>query len=153
MPSTEFYDQAADLDVEQPRTSAPIERWSAAPVERRATNPVTGHGVECECRFCPAGQLAWYEARAAVTLADNKPAVPGPRKPNALVDQAVPIAALLMVFTVCALVLLPVVVPLMTSVTLLIGVAVLGLAVIVVGLGFVAWFGRSLVGSNTTNRR
>ena len=109
------------------------QRQPVAPVVRRETgsvNPVNGHGRGCVCPQCPG----WYERRAAMVDASHAReitgrVVPEPRRPNVLVDQVVPVSILMAMVTVCGLVLLPVVVPLMAiSAVLIVAVAIVMVA-------------------------
>lgn len=107
------------------------QRHQAAPLVRRETgsvNPVNGHGRGCVCPQCPG----WYDRRADLATNAREVAgrvVPAERRPNVLLDQVVPVSILMAMVTVCGLVLLPVVVPLMAiSAVLIVAVAIVMLA-------------------------
>lgn len=74
---------------------------------RSAVNPVTKHALDCRCSRCPM----WYVDRAELA-AGGVAAAPEQRKTNVLTDQVVPVSVLMLVFTACMVVLLPVVAPL-----------------------------------------
>lgn len=124
-----FYDQEVDTRRWEPQgpTSGVVARSTPA-----AVNPVTGHGLGCECKYCPSGQLAWYEARVATM--EGRPAVPAPRKPNPLFDQVVPVCCLLAMLIIGGLVLTPVIVPVITISV----VAVVAIVIALVMLAVVA---------------
>lgn len=104
-------------------TPAPIvyQPTSVAKVNE-PVNPVTGHGLYCQCSRCPG----WYDQRAANAVGIS--VAPPPRRSNVLLDQVVPVSILMAVFTICAMVLVPVIMPLvgMASVISIIGLAVTG---------------------------
>lgn len=118
--------------MEADKTRSEVYSWLAkeqshqhTQVELRQTasvNPVTGHGHDCECSKCPG----WYDRRAdlatrAVALGTPAPA----RRGSVLTEQVVPVCCLLATVTVCGLVLLPVVVPLMAiSAVMIVAVSV-----------------------------
>jgi hypothetical protein len=87
-------------------------------------NPVNGHGQGCLCPQCPG----WYDNRMQLLTRSPVDVVPPARRPNVLVDQVVPVAALMAMVTVCGLVLLPVVVPLLAVSAMM----VVALAIVVV---------------------
>jgi len=95
-------------------------------------NAVTGHGLDCRCSKCPG----WYADRAA--MAADAPEVrvaPAQRAARPLVDVVLPVSVLMAVFTLCAMVLLPVVTPLVALSALSLGLVAICIAVIaVVGL-------------------
>lgn len=97
----EVYDWLAD--TQEPEPARPVARRADA----LAVNPVTGHGRDCECSRCPG----WYNRRGE--LAAGGVADPRPTRPNVLFDQVIPVCCLLAMVTVCGLVLLPVIVPLL----------------------------------------
>lgn len=111
--------------------------WSSRPnagtVETRHpmnVNPVNGHVVGCACPRCPG----WYDARVGGIEAVQPSVVPSERRPRPLTDQVVPVAVLMVVFTLCSVVLVPVVTPLVGLAavsTVAIAVSVVALAVVV----------------------
>lgn len=113
--------------------TAPHGGGEVVRVSRTDVNPVTGHGAGCLCPRCPS-----YAARPV------EPVAPA-RKPNALLDQVVPVSILLVVFTVCTVVLIPFIAPLMTSIVLVLGMGVVSLAI-------VAWLANKLVGSRVAEK-
>lgn len=111
------------------------QRHQAAPLIKRAetgVNPVNGHGRGCECSQCPG----WYDRRDALTPRElhtraihTRGGVAADRGRSAvLFDQIIPVCCLLAMVTVCGLVLLPVVVPLMAISAMMI----VALAIVVV---------------------
>lgn len=90
-------------------------------------NPVNGHVMGCACARCPG----WYEARVETV----RPSVaPSERRPRPLTDQVVPVAVLMVVFTLCSVVLVPVVTPLIGLAavsTVAVAVSVVALAAVV----------------------
>lgn len=138
----QFYDQAQDEQVEamgrggwQPTV---VERHYAPTAyrpRRSDLNPVTGHGRDCECPSCPG----WYEQRTR--LANQAPearSTTPTRQPRPLTDQVVPVAILMMVFTVCCLVLIPVITPMLA-------LGSMSLALMAVSLTVVALVGLSVL--------
>lgn len=125
----EVFDQEVDT---RPRTlrGEVAERTSAQ------VNPITGHGRGCQCPRCPG----WYDSRAAVAARnlENERLVPQQRPANPLFDQVIPVCILMAMVTVCGLILLPVVVPLVAISTLMIValamVIVAGAVAVTVGL-------------------
>jgi len=143
----ELYDWQADTRFDWELSARPSE----GQMERRAysrpesaqptgrVNAVNGHGAGCECPQCPG----WYVARARMgeqAFLSTAPPAPAPRP---LLDQVVPVACLMGITTVCGLVLVPVVVPVLAVGLTAIIVALVVLAVTVVGV--LAVFGRSSV--------
>lgn len=89
-------------------------------------NPVNGHGRGCECAQCPG----WYDRRAALGVPSSpRGVVPAARETRPLLDQVIPVCCLLATITVCGLVLLPVIVPVLA----ISAVMVIALAVTVCG--------------------
>lgn len=160
MPS--FYDWATEersadhtlAPSEPPAVPANTDSWNSPGAGRRggevvireekgaAVNPVTGHALDCACSRCPG----WYAARAAAAVAAERwgtapVVVPPKREPRPLTDQVVPVAVLMVVFTTCMVVLLPVVTPILalTSMALVaMVIAVVALAtVLLVFLGVI----------------
>ena len=140
MPS--FYDWATE---ERSADLAPTPQRGGEVVIREekgvAVNPVTGHALDCACSRCPG----WYAARAAAAVAAEQwggaVVVPPKREPRPLTDQVVPVAVLMVVFTTCMVVLLPVVTPILalTSMALIaVVIAIVALAtVLLVFIGVV----------------
>lgn len=96
-------------------------------------NPVTGHGMDCRCSRCPG----WYADRAQrADHGSHAPSTaPQPRAARPLVDTVLPVSVLMCVFTICAMVLLPVITPLVALSALSLGLVAICIAVIaVVGL-------------------
>lgn len=113
--TTNTWDQRA---YEERRRQADIYRQSDI-------NPVTGHAPDCACPRCPG----WYVERAK--LAHQGPQAPV-SKPNALTDQVVPVAILMAVFTLCAMVLLPVIAPILALTAASLALVVVSLVVVVI---------------------
>lgn len=112
MKKNEIYDWAQDEVT---------DRWlnQQARVDIRqggSVNPVTGHGNDCMCPRCPG----WYADR----VSSRGSALAPERRPNVLIDQVVPVSILMAMVTVCSVVLIPVIAPLL-------GLAVVGMVVIV----------------------
>lgn len=113
-------------------------RAQVVPQQTTAVNPVNGHGRGCACPQCPG----WQPAREARPV-EPRPGSTAPpaREPRPLVDQVIPAACLMAMVTVCALILLPVITPLLTalmmSMVAIIG-GVVALAVVVVVLASVS---------------
>lgn len=129
--------------------SAEEHRRQSAPIARRETgsvNPVNGHGRGCECAQCPG----WYERRAVMVERshgmDVEYPAPRERRPNALVDQVIPVSILMAMVTVCGLVLLPVVVPLLAiSAMMIVALAIVivaGAVAVVCAVGVLKRHGR-----------
>lgn len=120
-----------------PRRSAQVARMQERDLVRGEAkprlNPVNGHGLECACVKCPG----WYEARARMAVAAqaySEPVVP-PRQSRPLVDVVLPVCVLMVVFSLCAVVVLPVVTPLVLMSAMGLGLIAICFAVIaVVGL-------------------
>lgn len=129
-----------DLEAEggwtspQAQVAEPTEReWNESYMPRRSAqvakraghevNPTNGHALDCGCTRCPG----WYEARARMAVAAQAYSEPVVKevRPRPLTDQVVPVAILMVVFTLCAMVLLPVVMPFVAM-----GVALTGFIVI-----------------------
>lgn len=128
--------QAADwLNASPP--AAPLVPVRPSAVER--VNAVNGHGGGCECPQCPG----WYVARARDAHAGVSAHVPPPVAPRPLLDQVVPVMCLMAMVTVCGLVLVPVVIPVLAVGLTAIIVSLVVLAVTVVGV--LAVLGRSSV--------
>jgi hypothetical protein len=88
-------------------------------------NLVTGHALDCACPRCPG----WYVERAKLGHPESQ--TPD-RKPNALTDQVVPVAILMAVFTLCAVVLLPVIAPILALTAVSLALVVVSLVVVVI---------------------
>lgn len=151
---SELRDEVYDWLAEEQRqpVSAPVARRTETSI-----NPVNGHGRGCECAQCPG----WYERRDALTpreLHTGRVAVAPPeRRPNVLVDQVVPVSILMAMVTVCGLVLLPVIVPLMAiSAVLIVAVAVVvmaGAVAVIYAVSAVKQGHRELVQGEVVRRR
>lgn len=115
--------------------SPPVADWAddalrtANALARRATpgavNAVTGHGLDCRCSRCPG----WYADRAQ---AAGTHVVPAQRAARPLVDVVLPVAVLMCVFTICAVVLLPVVTPLVALSALSLGLVAICICVVAI---------------------
>ncbi|QJD54063.1 membrane protein [Streptomyces phage Galactica] len=136
-----------DLEADGGWTSRPPqsvdEEWRAAYMPRRSAqvakyragaqpqlNPVNGHAIDCACNRCPG----WYEARARMAVAAqafSEPVVP-PRAPRPLMDVVLPVSVLMMVFSLCAMIVLPVVTPLVMMSALGMGLMAICVAVVAV---------------------
>jgi hypothetical protein len=146
---SKLYDLEADggWTSRESQVAEPTEReWRNAYMPRRSAqvatrqghtvNPVNGHALDCACVKCPG----WYEARARMAAAAQEYAEPTvkPVAPRPLTDQVVPVAILMVVFTLCAVVLLPVVMPFVAM-----GVALTGFIVVCMcilsGLGLIGF--------------
>lgn len=83
--------------------------------------------------------------------------VPAERRPNVLVDQVVPVSILMAMVTVCGLVLLPVVVPLMAiSAVLIVAVAIVvvaGSVGVIYAVGAIKQGHREVVRGEVVRRR
>ena len=127
------------------RRTAQVERAQQRQVA--GVNPVNGHALDCECSRCPG----WYAARArlaAESLANplntTGPATPPERAARPLQDQVIPVAVLMTVFTICAVVLLPVVVPLIALTAMSLALITVSLITVVVAmLGFMVFVMRA----------
>lgn len=134
-----FYDWSADQESGVSSATNP-RNWNASHTGAMETrqamnvNPVNGHARDCECSRCPA----WYDARVRVAaearFVSATPVVPAERQPRPLTDVVVPVCALLAMLTVCGVVLVPVVTPLIG----LAAVSTVAVAVSVVALASVA---------------
>lgn len=97
-------------------------------------NLVTGHALDCQCPRCPLGAQVARQQVAAVAPA---------RAPRPLQDQVVPVSILLVVFTICSIVLLPVVMPFVALGSMSLGlVAVSLVAVAACALGTLRFVGK-----------
>lgn len=115
-----------------PRRSAQVANRSSHEV-----NPVNGHALDCACVRCPG----WYEARARMAVAAqafSEPVVK-PVAPRPLMDVVLPVSVLMMVFSLCAIVVIPVVTPLVLM-------SAMGLGLIAVCFAIIAVVGLVLVG-------
>lgn len=127
--------QVADPNVEQWQSSyLPRRSAQVANRARHEVNPTNGHALDCGCTRCPG----WYEARARMAVAAQAYSEPvvKPVAPRPLMDVVVPVSVLMVVFSLCAMVLLPVVMPFVAM-----GVALTGFIVIcmciLAGLGLI----------------
>lgn len=120
-------------------------QYSGAEVSTRRqaqsdVNRVTGHGMDCRCSRCPG----WYEDRARLAAEAVDRATPPDRRPNPLYDQVIPVSILLVVFTACMAVLLPVITPLIALSAMSLGLVAICVTIIaIVGLGLVGMFRRA----------
>lgn len=123
---TELYDWAADEQADRTAwQESYMPRRTAQVAHRPSTevNAQNGHALDCGCPRCPG----WYEARARMAVAAqafSEPVV-APRAARPLVDVVLPVAVLMMVFSLCAMVLLPVIMPFVA-----LGIALTGFIVI-----------------------
>ena len=149
---SELYDLEAEggWTSPEPRVARPTdEEWRAAYMPRRSAqvaewqkrdpagaqpriNPVNGHALDCACSRCPG----WYEARARMAVAAQAYSEPvvKPVQPRPLMD-----SVLMMVFSLCAIVVIPVVTPLVLM-------SAMGLGLIAVCFAIIAVVGLALVG-------
>lgn len=133
---SELYDLEAEGGWTSPESQVarPTEReWRESYMPRRSAqvaarpqheiNPVNGHALDCACVKCPG----WYEARARMVVAAQAYSEPvvKPVAPRPLMDVVLPVSVLMVVFSLCAMVLLPVVMPFVAM-----GVALTGFIVI-----------------------
>lgn len=164
---SKLYDLEADggWTSRQPRVAEPTEReWREAYMPRRSAqvaqrqgheiNPVNGHALECACPACPG----WYEARARMAVAAQAYSEPvvQPRQPRPLTDQVVPVAILMVVFTMCMAVLLPILTPMLALGAVSLALVAVSLVVVVVAaLGFMIFVMRARreVGGNVIRGR
>lgn len=148
-----LYDWAADqqFGTSASSTSPPMHpdttnSWNQEAFEARRRqvgviqpvqiNQVTGHALDCACPRCPG----WYAERA---LAAQAPIAPD-RRPNPLTDQVVPVSILMAVFTICAVVLLPVIAPILALTAVSLALVVVALVVVVLAaLVLLAAYGRT----------
>lgn len=120
---------------EQQSTRAPAVRTAGK------VNPITGHASTCVCPKCPG----WYEARVSA----EQSASPN-RRGSVLLDQVIPVCLLLAMVTVCGLILIPVIVPLVAvSAMMIVAVAV----VFVVAAIVIVWGLRVVRSGLPANRR
>ena len=138
---SDVYDWAADeqrqrqewQEAYMPRRTAEVERRQPGDIQ---VNPINGHAVDCGCSRCPG----WYEARARMAVAAQAYSEPivKPVASRPLQDVVLPVSVLMVVFSLCAMVLLPVVMPFVAM-----GVALTGFIVICMcilsGLGLLAF--------------
>lgn len=143
---SELYDLAQDggWTSHLERVAEPTEReWRESYMPRRSAqvaqrqgyeiNPVNGHALDCACPACPG----WYEARARMAVAAQAYSEPvvKPVQPRPLTDVVLPVAVLMMVFSLCAIVVIPVVTPLVLMSAMGLGLIAICIAIIaVVGL-------------------
>lgn len=147
---SKLYDLEADggWTSRQPRVAEPTEReWRESYMPRRSAqvaqrqgheiNPVNGHALDCACPACPG----WYEARARMAVAAQAYSEPvvKPVQPRPLMDVVLPVSVLMMVFSLCAIVVIPVVTPLVLM-------SAMGLGLIAVCFAIIAVVGLALVG-------
>lgn len=151
----DLYDLEADggWTSRQPRVAEPnVEMWRQSYMPRRSAqvaqmatrdgaqprlNPVNGHALDCACPSCPG----WYEARARMAVAAQAYSEPvvKPVQPRPLMDVVLPVSVLMMVFSLCAIVVIPVVTPLVLM-------SAMGLGLIAVCIAIIAVVGLVLVG-------
>lgn len=133
---SDLYDLEAEGGWTSPQTrvAEPTDReWNESYMPRRSAqvakraghevNPTNGHALDCGCTRCPG----WYEARARMAVAAQAYSEPvvAPRQPRPMMDVVLPVSVMMMVFSLCAMVLLPVVMPFVAM-----GVALTGFIVI-----------------------
>ncbi len=159
---SELYDLEAEggWTSPEPRVARPTdEEWRAAYMPRRSAqvaewqkrdpagaqprvNPVNGHALDCACVKCPG----WYEARARMAVAAqaySEPVVPK-REARPLVDIVLPVSVLMVVFSLCAVVVLPVIMPFVALGAMSLGLVAVALCVVAVaGLGLAMTVRRS----------
>lgn len=149
------YDLEADggWTSREPQVAEPTDReWRESYTPRRSAqvakrqgyqvNPVNGHALDCACPACPG----WYEARARMAVAAQAYAEPvvKERQPRPLTDQVVPVAILMVVFTTCMAVLLPILMPMLALGAVSLALVAVSLVVVVVAaLGFMIFIMRA----------
>lgn len=152
-------DKLYDLEAEggwtspQTQVAEPTEReWRESYMPRRSAqvaqrqgyevNPINQHALDCGCSRCPG----WYEARARMAVAAQAYAEPVVKEvqPRPLTDQVVPVAILMVVFTMCMAVLLPIITPMLAlgAVSLAL-VAVSLVTIVVAAMGFMVFVMRA----------
>lgn len=147
---SELYDLEAEGGWTSPesRVAEPTEReWRESYMPRRSAqvaqrsgfevNPVNGHALDCACVKCPG----WYEARARMAVAAQAYSEPvvKPVAPRPLMDVVLPVSVLMMVFSLCAIVVIPVVTPLVLM-------SAMGLGLIAVCFAIIAVVGLAMMG-------
>lgn len=144
---SDVYDWAADEQTDRtvwqesymPRRVADVARRQSDEVRGRPDlNPINRHALDCGCPTCPG----WYEARARMAVAAHAYAEPVVKEvqPRPLVDQVVPVAILMVVFTMCMAVLLPILVPMMALGAVSLALVAVSLVVVVTcALGFMVF--------------
>lgn len=152
---SELYDLEAEGGWTSPesRVAEPTEReWRESYMPRRSAqvaqrsgfevNPVNGHALDCACVKCPG----WYEARARMAVAAqaySEPVVPK-REARPMIDVVLPVSVLMVVFSLCAIVVLPVVMPFVALGAMSLGLVAVALCVVAVsGLGLAMTVRRS----------
>lgn len=137
---SDVYDWAAEEQAERQEWQESYMPRRTAEVAQRAEaqprlNPINRHAADCGCSRCPG----WYEARARMAVAAHAYAEPvvKPVAPRPLVDQVVPVAILMVVFTMCMAVLLPILTPMLALGAVSLALVAVSLVVVVVAaLGF-----------------
>jgi len=143
MKETRLYDWQADpgfLTMPADTADRGAVEVRAVPAQPGRTNAVTGHGLDCACSRCPG----WYQQRANLTQdhmvrdLERTRVVPQPRQTRPLTDLILPWSMLMATFTICAVVLLPVVMPFVALGSMSLGLVAVSLAVVASsGLGMV----------------
>lgn len=144
-----------DLEADGGWTSPSAQEWTEAYMPRRSAqvavaqeqavsrgqaapdlNPVNGHALSCACSSCPG----WYEARARMAVAAQAFAEPvvKPVAPRPLNDVVLPVAVLMVVFSLCSMVLLPVIMPFVAMGVALTGFIVVSMCILS-GMGLIAF--------------
>jgi hypothetical protein len=125
------FDPAEWQSSYMPRRTAQVAK---RPVHE--VNSQNGHALDCGCPRCPG----WYEARARMAVAAQAYAEPVVKEvqPRPLIDVVLPVSVLMVVFSLCAMVLLPVIMPFVAM-----GVALTGFIVIcmciLAGMGLIGF--------------
>jgi hypothetical protein len=145
---SDVYDWAADeqrhrqewQESYMPRRTGEVARQRSTEVGRDGPqdrlNHLNGHALDCGCPRCPG----WYEARARMAVAAQAYAEPVVRevRPRPMMDVVLPVAVLMVVFSLCAMVLLPVVMPLVALSVALTGFLVVCLCILG-GMGLIGF--------------
>lgn len=153
---SDVYDWAAEEQTERqewqssymPRRTAEVAQRGEAQPRLNTTN---GHALDCGCPKCPG----WYEARARMAVAAHAYAEPvvEPVKPRPMMDVVLPVSVLMMVFSLCSMVLLPVVMPFVAMGVALTGFIVVCLCILggmgLVGFGMMRRAAREAGGGST----
>lgn len=138
---SDVYDWAAEEQAErQAWQSSYMPRRTAEVAQRGEVqlNVMNGHALDCGCPRCPG----WYEARSRMAVAAHAYAEPVVKEvqPRPLTDQVVPVAILMVVFTMCMAVLLPILTPMLALGAVSLALVAVSLVVVVVAaLGFMVF--------------
>ena len=123
----EPYDQEADLDWLDEPSSRPV-RSAPLVLRQESLNPANGHVRGCVCYHCPDGR----------DLGPMKLVTEPTRARPVWVDQLIPACILMAMVTICGMILLPEVVPLMAVAVqglMAVALTIAGVAVCLIALG------------------